>query len=142
MPCALVAFPVHSEERAYPGAKSCHPRLGPLPVTGERDQMQSTYSRVASVQDGLRWKPIHTRVTLVLGLGWMLDAFEVNIIGGVLGVLQKLWQLTTEQASLLVSVWLIGIMVGALLFGYCADRFGRRRLFVLTLLVYSGFTVR
>ncbi len=64
------------------------------------------------------------------------------LVGGVLGVVQKLWQLTTEQASLLVSVWLIGIMVGALLFGYCADRFGRRRLFVLTLLVYSGFTVR
>ncbi len=91
--------------------------------------------------DRLPWRPIHTRITLVLGLGWMLDAFEVNIIGSVLGILQNLWQVTTEQASLLVSVWLIGIMLGALVFGYCADRFGRRRLFILTLLVYSGFTV-
>ena len=97
--------------------------------------------RLAALLDGLNWQPIHTRITLVLGLGWMLDAFEVNIIGGVIGILQKLWQVTTEQASLLVSVWLIGIMVGALLFGYCADRFGRRRLFILTLLFYSGFTV-
>ncbi|HVB81560.1 MAG TPA: MFS transporter [Candidatus Binataceae bacterium] len=103
--------------------------------------MRSTDSQVASVLDGLPWKPIHTRITLVLGLGWMLDAFEVNIVGSVLGVLQKLWQVTTEQASLLVSVWLIGIMVGALAFGYCADRFGRRRLFIVTLLFYSGFTV-
>ncbi len=71
----------------------------------------------------------------------MLDAFEVNIVGSVLGVLQKLWRLTTAETSLIVSVWLIGIMVGAILFGYCADRFGRRRLFILTLLVYSGFTV-
>jgi len=71
----------------------------------------------------------------------MLDAFEVNIVGGVLGVLQKLWQLTAEQASLMVSAWLVGIMVGALLFGYLADRFGRRRLFIVTLLIYSTFTV-
>lgn len=98
-------------------------------------------ARFAALLDGLRWQPIHTRITLVLGLGWMLDAFEVNIIGGVLGILQKLWHVTTEQASLLVSVWLLGIMVGALLFGYCADRFGRRRLFIFTLLFYSGFTV-
>ena len=96
---------------------------------------------VGAVLDGLRWQPIHTRITLVLGLGWMLDAFEVNIVGGVLGVLQTLWHLTAGEASLLVSVWLLGIMVGALLFGYCADRFGRRRLFIVTLLVYSGFTV-
>jgi MFS family permease len=98
-------------------------------------------ARFTALLDGLRWQPIHTRITLVLGLGWMLDAFEVNIIGGVLGVLQKLWHVTTEQASLLISVWLLGIMVGALLFGYCADRFGRRRLFIFTLLFYSGFTV-
>lgn len=96
---------------------------------------------LAAVLDGLAWRPIHTRITLVLGLGWMLDAFEVNIIGGVLGILQKLWDVSAEQASLLVSVWLVGIMVGAFLFGYAADRFGRRRLFIVTLLVYSGFTV-
>ena len=104
-------------------------------MTGTRD------AQLAAVLDGLSWRPIHTRITVVLGLGWMLDAFEVNIIGGVLGILQKLWNLTTEEASLLVSVWLVGIMVGAFLFGYLADRFGRRRLFIVTLLVYSGFTV-
>jgi len=40
-----------------------------------------------------------------------------------------------------VTVWLIGIMIGALLFGYFADRYGRRKLFIITLLVYSSFTV-
>ncbi|HZB91513.1 MAG TPA: MFS transporter [Stellaceae bacterium] len=109
----------------------------PIPQRG----IPSGTGEVGKRLDGLAWRPIHTRITIVLGCGWLLDAFEVNIVGSVLGVLQKLWQVSTSQASLLVSVWLIGIMVGALLFGYCADRFGRRRLFIVTLLVYAGFTV-
>jgi MFS family permease len=91
--------------------------------------------------DRLQWRPVHTRITFALGIGWMLDAFEVNIIGNVLGVLQKLWDITGEQASLIVSVWLVGIMLGAVAFGYLADRFGRRKLFLITLLLYSSFTV-
>lgn len=91
--------------------------------------------------DRMPWTSFHSRVTLALGIGWLLDAFEVNVIGNVLGILKKLWHVTDVQASALVTVWLIGIMVGALLFGYLADRFGRRKLFILTLLLYSSFTV-
>lgn len=91
--------------------------------------------------DRLPWTPVHSRITMALGVGWLLDAFEVTVIGSVLGVLQRLWHLTSLEASALVTVWLAGIMVGALLFGYLADRFGRRRLFIATLLLYSTCTV-
>lgn len=91
--------------------------------------------------DRLAWKPIHTWVTLALGIGWLLDAFEVNVVGNVLGVLRDLWHLTDSEASAIVSVWLIGLMIGALFFGYLADRFGRRKLFLWTLLLYSAATV-
>jgi len=91
--------------------------------------------------DCLAWTPFHTRVTLVLGIGWLLDSFEVSVIGNVLGVLKKLWNITDMQASALVAVWLAGIMIGALFFGYLADRFGRRKLFIATLLLYSNCTV-
>lgn len=97
--------------------------------------------KIGRVLDSLRWRPVHTRIAFALGVGWMLDAFEVNIIGNVLGTLKSLWHVTGTQASLMISVWLIGIMVGALLFGYFADRYGRRKLFVGTLLLYSCFTV-
>ncbi len=96
---------------------------------------------IAARLDRLPWTPFHTRVTLALGIGWLLDAFEVNVIGSVLGVIKTLWHLTNTEASALVAVWLIGIMIGALAFGYLADRYGRRKLFILTLVLYSTFTV-
>ena len=91
--------------------------------------------------DQLMWTPFHTRVTLVLGIGWLLDSFEVSVIGNVLGILKKLWRITDVEASAMVTVWLAGIMIGALFFGYLADRFGRRKLFLITLLLYSTCTV-
>ncbi|TAM09032.1 MAG: MFS transporter [Nevskiaceae bacterium] len=100
----------------------------PLPTLGER-------------LDRLPWRPFHTRITLVLGVGWLLDAFEVSLVGNVLGVLKRQWNVSDVQASALVSVWLAGIMFGALLFGYLADRYGRRRLFLATLLLYAAATV-
>ncbi|NNM84987.1 MAG: MFS transporter [Phycisphaerales bacterium] len=94
-----------------------------------------------AVLDSLPWSRIHTTMTLVLGIGWLFDAFEVNLTGGLLGILKTQWHLSNEQASLITSLWLAGIMVGALLFGYLADRFGRKKLFLLTLTVYSAFTL-
>jgi MFS family permease len=91
--------------------------------------------------DVLRWSKFHTIVTAVLGIGWLLDAFEVNIVGSVLGVIQTVFHLNANQASWVVSIWLLGIMFGAFIFGYLADRFGRKRLFIATLVMYSFFTV-
>ena len=100
-----------------------------------------TSNHIADRLDRLPWKSFHSRVTLALGIGWLLDSFEVNVIGNVLGILKKLWHVTDIQASALVTVWLLGIMLGALLFGYLTDRFGRRKLFLITLFLYSTCTV-
>lgn len=97
--------------------------------------------RVGERLDRLEWKPVHTRITLALGIGWMLDAFEVNIVANVLGILQRIWHLSNLETTAVVSIWLFGIMAGAVSFGYLADRFGRRKLFLITLLIYSSFTV-
>ncbi len=91
--------------------------------------------------DLLHWSHFHTLITAVLGVGWLLDAFEVNIVGSVLGVIQTVFHLSAGQASWVVSIWLIGIMFGAFVFGYLADRFGRKRLFIATLVLYSVCTL-
>jgi MFS family permease len=90
--------------------------------------------------DATGWNRVHTTITAALGIGWLLDAFEVTIVNNVIGALRDLWHLTNLQASWILSIWFVGIMVGAYLFGYLADRFGRRRLFLLTLLLYGLFT--
>jgi MFS family permease len=76
-----------------------------------------------------------------LGFAWLLDSLEANVIGSVLGILKKLWHFTPVQGSLTVSSWLVGIMVGAVFFGYLADRYGRKKMFILTLLWYGSFTL-
>src|SRR6516162_9189701 len=90
--------------------------------------------------DAAAWNRVHTAITAALGIGWLLDAFEVTIVNNVIGALRDLWRLTNLEASWILSIWFIGVMVGAYLFGYLADRFGRRRLFLVTLLLYGFFT--
>ena len=87
--------------------------------------------------DESRWRPMHTRIAAALGVGWMLDAFEVQIIGSVIPGIQAEFHLDGRQAVLINIVWFAGIAVGALGFGYLADRVGRRKLFVATLILYS-----
>ena len=90
--------------------------------------------------DNAGWNRVHTAITAALGIGWLLDAFEVTIVNNVISALRDLWRLTNLEATWILSIWFVGIMIGAYLFGYLADRFGRRRLFLLTLLLYGLFT--
>jgi MFS family permease len=87
--------------------------------------------------DESRWRPMHTRIAAALGIGWMLDAFEVQIIGSVIPGIQAEFNLDGQQAVLINIVWFVGIALGALGFGYLADRVGRRKLFIATLILYS-----
>ena len=91
--------------------------------------------------DIAEWNRVHIAITAALGVGWLLDAFEVTIVNNVIGTFRNLWHLTNLQASWILSIWFVGIMAGAYGFGYLADRFGRRRLFLLTLLLYGVFTL-
>lgn len=91
--------------------------------------------------DRLPWSRWHVKVVFALGFGWLLDSLEASIIGSVLGILKNIWQFSPLQGSLTVSLWLIGIMIGAVVFGYLSDRSGRKKVFLVTLFWYGLFTV-
>lgn len=90
--------------------------------------------------DSLPWTHFHTKFVLALGITWVLDAFEVVIVSAVLKPMAKSLGLTPSQSSLMTSAFLFGAIFGSLLFGYLADKFGRKSLFLITLLLYSGGT--
>lgn len=79
----------------------------------------------------------HYKLLVITGLGWMFDAMDTGIIAFVLPALAKTWQLSAAQMGFIGSVGLIGMALGAVLAGTLADRFGRKKMFALTLVIYS-----
>lgn len=87
--------------------------------------------------DSLPWCKFHTLFVVALGITWVLDAFEIVIVSAVLKPMSSSLGFTQFQSSLMVSGFLFGAILGSFLFGYLADRYGRKKLFLLTLLLYS-----
>ena len=81
--------------------------------------------------------PSHTRLIIGIGIAWLFDAMDVGMLSFVIAALHKEWQLSTVEMGLIGSVSSIGMAVGAILFGMMADRFGRKAILILTLLVFS-----
>jgi len=90
--------------------------------------------------DRLPFTRRHLRVLGGSGIGWALDAMDVGLISFVIAALAVQWSLTPGETAWIASVGFIGMAVGATLGGLLADRFGRRQVFALTLLVYGVAT--
>jgi len=103
----------------------------------ERPQ-QPIRSTIPARLDRLRWTPFHTRLVLGLGTAWVLDGLSVTIASSVSSKLTQpnTLDLSTAQAASIGTVYLVGEVIGALVFGRLSDSLGRRRLFVWTLAVY------
>ena len=93
--------------------------------------------------DRLPWSRWHWLVVVGLGVTWILDGFEVTVVGAIASMLTDpdALDLSTQQSASAGTFYLLGAISGALLFGYLTDRFGRKRLFTITLGVYLLFTV-
>ena len=92
--------------------------------------------------DRLSWSGFHSLVVAALGITWILDGLEVTLAGSITGALEQSPVLKFSQMDigLVTSAYLVGAVLGALLFGYLTDRFGRRNLFMITLGLYLAAT--
>lgn len=80
------------------------------------------------------------RVLLAASLGWMLDSMDVMLYALVVPSLRADLHLTAAGAGLIMSATLICAAIGGILFGVFADRFGRTRALIGSILIYCIFT--
>ena len=95
-------------------------------------------SYVPARLDALPWSSWHWLIVVSLGATWILDGLEVTLagaLGGILTLPQTLG-LTPARVGASATCYLAGAVLGALLFGYGTDRFGRKKLFFITVAVY------
>jgi MFS family permease len=92
--------------------------------------------------DRLPWSRFHTLVIVALGITWILDGLEVTLAGSITGALEQspVLHFTEVEIGLVTSAYLVGAVSGAFLFGYLTDRFGRKKLFMVTLGLYLTAT--
>ncbi len=92
--------------------------------------------------DRLPWSRWHVLVVSALGVTWLLDGLEGNLAGALAGILKRPDALGLSDADLGLSgsLYLLGSVLGALVFGYATDRWGRKKLFSATLILYLGAT--
>jgi MFS family permease len=92
--------------------------------------------------DRLSWSRFHTLVIVALGITWILDGLEVTLAGSITGALEQspVLHFTEAEIGLVTSAYLVGAVLGAFLFGYLTDRFGRKKLFMVTLGLYLTAT--
>lgn len=107
-------------------------------------ELKTISTRIPARMDRLPWSSWHWMVIVGLGTVWILDGLEVTIVGAIASRLTEKSSglgLTSAQVGQAAAIYVAGACIGALVFGYLTDRFGRKRLFIITLGLYLLATV-
>jgi len=100
-----------------------------------------TPAQIAARIERLPFSPWHVKVRVVMGVATFFDAFDALAIAYVLPVLIPMWKLAPGEIGLLISIGFAGQLVGAILFGWLAERVGRVRVAAWTIGIFSVFSL-
>ncbi len=107
-------------------------------------EARTVETQVPARLDRLPWSRWHTLVIFALGVTWVLDGIEVSIAGNIADALttpETGMGFSAGQIGTATGIYIAGACTGALFFSYLTDRFGRKKLFLITLAVYLIFSV-
>jgi MFS transporter, putative metabolite:H+ symporter len=113
-----------------------------MAVTDAQNAQQARQAdRLIQRMDQIPVSRFHARVVGTLGAGTFFDAFDIVSIAAVLSAISATYGLSPSKAGLLVSAGFLGQAVGALGFGLVSERLGRRRVFLVALVVMGLFAL-
>jgi MFS family permease len=101
--------------------------------SGERGDMRHVVARL----EQLPYCSWHLKMRLIICTAWFFDAFDSITIAYVLPPIIGLWHLNPQQIGLLIGIGFAGQLLGAIGFGWLAERWGRRLCMLVTLLIFS-----
>ena len=107
------------------------------------NEIRTVESHVPARLDRLPWSRWHWLVIAALGITWILDGLEVTIVGNIASILTRPesgLNFTASQIGLAGGIYIAGACLGALFFSYLTDKYGRKKLFLITLAVYLIFS--
>jgi MFS family permease len=113
-------------------------------VTADGVTLRTIETDIPARMDRLPWSKWHWMVVIGLGTVWILDGLAVTIVGAIGGRLTEAGsglELTAAQVGSAGSAYILGACLGALYFGRLADKIGRKKLFMLTLLIFMTGSV-
>jgi MFS transporter, putative metabolite:H+ symporter len=99
----------------------------------ERGDMRHVVARL----ERLPYCSWHWNMRLIICTAWFFDAFDSIAIAYVLPPLIGQWHLSPQQIGSMIGIGFAGQLVGAIGFGWIAERWGRRRSMLVTLLIFS-----
>ena len=101
----------------------------------------STSASVAARLDRIPPFKLHRRMGIAVGFACFFDLYDIFLGGVLAAVLAEQWNLGTSGKALVIASGFGGMFFGAIILGTLADYLGRRRMFLLNLIIYSGFTL-
>src|SRR5215216_7205477 len=113
-------------------------------MAGEAATLRTIETAIPARMDRLPWSRWHRMVVIGLGTVWILDGLAVTIVGAIGGRLTEKGsglELDPAQVGSAGSAYILGACLGALYFGRLADKIGRKKLFMLTLVIFMTGSV-
>jgi MFS family permease len=104
-----------------------------MDTAGTRSSVDNIVARLERLPTS--WWQVKARI--IVGVATFFDAFDALAIASVLPVIVPLWKLTPPQIGLMISAGFLGQLLGALLFGWIAERYGRMTAMVWSIALFA-----
>lgn len=96
-------------------------------MAAETKEQQSTTTQIDEVIDSFGCNRFSVQLVLIIGVLWMSEAVETNLIALIGPQLKCVWSLSNMEVSVTSSSVFTGAAIGSIYWGYFADKYGRKR---------------